>query len=82
MKITDTRVPNTYHFFREVLVGTVFEWENNNCSEGFFMKIDDVIDRDEDCFNAINLYTGGLETFGTNDMVIEVNAELMISYKE
>ena len=82
MKITDTRIANTCHLFREVRVGTIFEWENNGCSEGFFMKIDDVVDKDEEFFNAINLYTGGLETFGPNNMVIEVNAELVVSYKE
>ena len=81
MKIIDTRVPNTCHFFREISVGTVFEFENNNYSEGFFMKIDEVVDKDEDCVNAVNLYNGALETFCGSDMVIAVDAELRIAYK-
>ena len=76
MKITDTRIPNTTHFFREISTGTIFEFENNNCSEGFFMKIDGGIDN-----NAINLHTGKLRTFCGRDIVIAVDAELRIAYK-
>ena len=81
MKITDTRTANTHHFFREIHVGTVFEFENNDYSEGFFRKIDEVIDKNEDYFNAINLYNGSLETFSGSDMVIIVDAELLIAYR-
>lgn len=80
MKITDVRVP-CYHFFNEIPAGAIFEIVDKDYSNDFFMKIHDIMDKNDDCFNAINLHKSELETFCPMDKVIEVNAELVVSCK-
>lgn len=79
MKTVDKRKQNTI-VFANVPVGTAFIFlHTDEMGTAPYMRIQPVIDEDEDILNAVDLEDGYLVNVGDSVPVILCNAEIIIS---
>lgn len=75
MKINTIHKDNLY--FKDLTIGDVFCHKD---FEGICMKIDNVFDEYDDCYNTVLLNDGELCITDDNDEVILCDAELSVKY--